>query len=77
VTRRPTPGLTERQLEVAQMVADGLTREEIAFRIGRSPLTVKRHVEDIAARLGGDGTPRARIMRYLRGLEPAPLRRAA
>lgn len=64
--RRPAQGLTERQAEVALLVADGLTREEIAERIGRSPLTVKRHVEDIAARIGGDGAPRARIVRYLR-----------
>lgn len=65
-------------MEVAQLVADGHTRDEIAVRIGRSPLTVKRHVEDIAQRVGGTGTPRARIVRYLRSLAAdAPLQRAA
>lgn len=58
--------LTERQRDVARLVADGFRRDEIAQILGCNPLTVKRHVENIALRLPGPGSVRARIARYLR-----------
>ncbi|MDX1577133.1 MAG: LuxR C-terminal-related transcriptional regulator [Gemmatimonadota bacterium] len=45
-------GLTGRELEVLELVAEGLTNAEIADRLGISPHTVKRHISNILVRLG-------------------------
>jgi len=57
--------LTPRQQEVAELVAEGLSRKRIALALGISESSVKRHVENIAVRLGGDGSLRVRITRYV------------
>jgi non-specific serine/threonine protein kinase len=44
--------LTARQLEVARLVAEGLTDRQIAARLVISPRTAESHVEQILARLG-------------------------
>ena len=43
--------LTGREYEVLEMLRDGLSTGEIAHRIGRSPVTVRRHVSAILAKL--------------------------
>lgn len=43
--------LTRRELEVLELVASGATNEKIAARLGISPLTVKKHVERMLAKL--------------------------
>jgi len=43
--------LTPRQIEVLQLVAEGLTNREIAERLGLSERTVDRHVSDTLARI--------------------------
>lgn len=43
--------LTRRQLEVAQLLADGLRNGDIAARLGISAHTVRRHMEAILRRL--------------------------
>jgi DNA-binding NarL/FixJ family response regulator len=43
--------LTARQVEVLQLVAQGLTNPEIASTMNLSERTVDRHVSDILARL--------------------------
>jgi DNA-binding CsgD family transcriptional regulator/tetratricopeptide (TPR) repeat protein len=48
----PWSPLTGRELEVAVLVADGLTNGEIADRLGVAPKTVSAHVEHILAKLG-------------------------
>ncbi|MGK5112911.1 response regulator transcription factor, partial [Geodermatophilus sp. CPCC 205506] len=48
----PSGPLTRRQLEVAGLVAQGLTDREIAARLVISPRTAESHVEQILARLG-------------------------
>jgi DNA-binding NarL/FixJ family response regulator len=53
MTDHPTRPLTERQSQVAELVAAGLTRREIARRLDCSPQTVKVHVREIAAKLPG------------------------
>ena len=57
--RRPLPrtranpaGLTDRQLEVLGLLADGLTNAEIADRLVLSVRTVDHHVAAILAKLG-------------------------
>lgn len=55
--------LTNRQREVAALVAEGLSYQAIADRLQISMRTARRHVEDIAAKLGQDGTtPYKRVM---------------
>ena len=44
--------LTERELEVVELVAEGLTNKEIARRLEISPATVKVHVERLISKLG-------------------------
>jgi DNA-binding NarL/FixJ family response regulator len=44
--------LTERELEVAWLVASGLTNKEIATRLQISPGTVKSHVHKVIRKLG-------------------------
>lgn len=51
----PDPGesdLSERELEVLRLVAEGLSDREIAARLVLSPHTVHRHVANIRTRLG-------------------------
>jgi DNA-binding CsgD family transcriptional regulator len=43
---------TKKQLEVLQLLADGLSTEEIAARMFVSVETVKTHLVDIRAKLG-------------------------
>jgi len=51
--RRPRPGgLTDRQVEVLRLVAQGLTNREIGRRLVVSPRTAEHHVQDIYARIG-------------------------
>ena len=44
-------GLTARQLEVLSLVAEGLTNQKVAERLGLSPRTVDRHLENMLRRL--------------------------
>lgn len=44
--------LTSRELEVVQLLADGLTNKEIAHRLGISDHTVKFHLNGIMGKLG-------------------------
>lgn len=44
--------LTERELQVARLVADGLTNQSIATRLAIAPRTAEAHVEHIRRKLG-------------------------
>lgn len=59
-------GLTDRQAEVVRLVAEGLTNQEIAERLGLSQSTVKRHLEHLTEKLGVS-TRAAVVARVLRG----------
>jgi pimeloyl-ACP methyl ester carboxylesterase/DNA-binding CsgD family transcriptional regulator len=48
----PGPRLTGRELEVAGLVADGLTNQAIARRLSVAPRTAEAHVENIRRKLG-------------------------
>jgi DNA-binding NarL/FixJ family response regulator len=50
--RDETTGLSEREVEVLRLVADGLTDREIGEALGISPRTVGRHVGSILDKLG-------------------------
>ena len=45
-------GLTERQVEVTRLVAEGCTNGEIANRLGVSYFTARNHTEQVLAKLG-------------------------
>ena len=64
----PMAELTDREQEVLELVADGLTNKEIAGRLGLAAATVKNHVHNILRKLGV--TRRADAVRraYLGGL---------
>lgn len=49
---RVKPLLTEREVEVLQLVAAGLTNGGVGERLGLSPLTVKSHLARISERVG-------------------------
>ena len=50
-SRCPSPRLTERELEVLRLVAQGLNNREIAKRLFISENTVKNHVRNILEKL--------------------------
>jgi DNA-binding NarL/FixJ family response regulator len=51
-TRANPAGLTERQLEVVRLLAEGLTNGEIAERLVVSPRTAEHHVAAVLGKLG-------------------------
>ncbi len=65
-TRRPGRGggpLSRRELEVARLVAEGLTTAEVAERLIISPYTASTHLHRIYERLGISS--RATLTRFL------------
>lgn len=70
VPRGPAPGtgLTEREVEVLQLVALGLTNEEIAHRLVISRTTVKTHVARVLAKLGLRDRVQAVVWSYEHGV---------
>jgi DNA-binding CsgD family transcriptional regulator len=72
-TATPTGGLSEREIEVAQLVVAGRTHREIGGQLFLSPKTVEHHVARIRTKLGA--TTRAEFLAALRtvlGSESAP-----
>jgi pimeloyl-ACP methyl ester carboxylesterase/DNA-binding CsgD family transcriptional regulator len=59
----PGTRLTSRELEVAGLVADGLTNHSIAVRLGVAPRTAEAHVENIRRKL--DVRSRAQIAAWV------------
>ncbi|MFL5578735.1 MAG: response regulator transcription factor [Gemmatimonadaceae bacterium] len=51
-------GLTDREIEIARLMADGLGNKEIAARLGVSFFTARNHAERVMGKLGADGRGR-------------------
>jgi ATP/maltotriose-dependent transcriptional regulator MalT len=47
-----TPGITERQREVVELIAAGLSNEEVGRELGISPRTAKAHSDALRQKLG-------------------------
>lgn len=68
--------LSRRQLEVAECVARGMPDKRIAAKLHLSINTVRRHVQDAAARIPGDTAPRHRLTLFFLNLSSDDLGRA-
>ncbi|WP_254244818.1 LuxR C-terminal-related transcriptional regulator [Hymenobacter sp. BRD67] len=53
---RPTGGLTAREQEILQLVADGMTTAQIAEKLYTSPRTVETHRQNIMEKTGAKNT---------------------
>jgi HD-GYP domain-containing protein (c-di-GMP phosphodiesterase class II) len=60
--------LTDREVEVLQLLANGLSNKEIARVLTLSPKTVGRHIEHIYAKLGVSTRPGATLFAMEQGL---------
>ena len=61
-------GLTERQLQVLRLLADGLSNKAIARQLGIAEATVKLHVSAVLKELGARNRTEAVIVAHDRGL---------
>ena len=61
-------GLTQRQVEVLRLVAQGRTNREIADRLVISPRTAEHHVQDIYVRIGASTRAAAALFAMEHGL---------
>lgn len=66
----PASELTVRELEVLQLVCDGLGNRAIADRLGVTKNTVRYHLKQIHSRLGTEGD-RERLVALARCLWPS------
>ena len=65
---RSTEVLTERELQVLRLVAQGLTNGQIAELLILSPMTVKTHVQNILQKLDVSDRTQAAVQAARRGL---------
>jgi HD-GYP domain-containing protein (c-di-GMP phosphodiesterase class II) len=61
-------GLSEREVEVLRLVADGLSNREIARRLHVSPRTAEHHVQHIYAKIGASSRASAALFAMEHGL---------
>lgn len=61
-------GLSEREVEVLRLVAQGLSNREVAGRLYISPRTAEHHVQHIYAKIGGSSRASAALFAMEHGL---------
>ena len=67
----PAPDLTERELEVLRLIAQGMNNQQIAQQLTISEKTVKTHVSNILGKLHVDDRTQAAIYALKKGLGSA------
>jgi DNA-binding NarL/FixJ family response regulator len=67
-TDRPFPELTERELDVLELIAQGLDNATIARRLVLSPKTVRNHVSNVLAKVHAADRAQAIVMARQAGL---------
>lgn len=66
--------LTPREVEVVQLVAQGLADKEVAKALGLSSLTVRNHLASARAKTGTDNRTKLALYAISRNLIPSPNR---
>ena len=69
---KPFPELTERERDVLELVADGLSNTEISRRLFLSEKTVRNRVSDVFAKLGAANRSEAVVLARRAGLGTQP-----
>ncbi|HZJ00734.1 MAG TPA: LuxR C-terminal-related transcriptional regulator [Gemmatimonadaceae bacterium] len=67
-TRSNSAGLTRREIEIVQLLSEGLRNNEIAERLFLSPKTVDHHVSSVLSKLGVKARAQVRSEAERRGL---------
>jgi len=62
------PVLSQREIEVLQLIAKGLTNQQIALRLSVAESTIKTHINNIYAKLGAQSRVQAVNLARQRGL---------
>jgi len=62
------PGLTDEELALLRLVAEGLPIDSVAARLEISPRTVRRRMHDLCDHIGVTGTMQAVVWAAHRGL---------
>jgi DNA-binding CsgD family transcriptional regulator len=52
MNQQPAEPLTKREMDVARLIADAQTDNQIAYRLHLSPLSVRFHIDNILSKLG-------------------------
>jgi len=60
--------LSERQLEVVRLLAEGKRHDAIARKMRCTVATVRWHIQEAATRVPGDGHASARLIYWYRGV---------
>jgi DNA-binding NarL/FixJ family response regulator len=68
----PRPELSQRQAQVAELVARGLPNKQIAASLHISTRTVENHIRVAASRIPGTANPRHRLTLFFLKMEPPP-----
>jgi len=63
----PTYGLSEREIEVLSLAADGLTNKQIGEKLFLSPHTIARHLANARAKLGASNRAEAAVLLHRTG----------
>ncbi len=64
----PRPDLSSRELEVLNLIVQGLSNKQIAYSLGIAEHTVKNHVKSILSKLGVDDRTQAATAAIQRGI---------
>jgi DNA-binding NarL/FixJ family response regulator len=67
-TRTNPSGLTARELQVLQLLAQGCSGAQLARRLHRSPKTVEHHISAVLEKLGVHSRTEAVAVAFARGI---------